>query len=70
MSRLQNIKDHVANKPDILFGLDDVQFLLAFIEILEDQVKDLESQAAALKEFNKGATIMAKLLIQEAKGDQ
>jgi len=42
MSRLQNIKDHVANKPDILFGLDDVQFLLAFIEILEDQVADLE----------------------------
>jgi len=70
MNVLQSIKDHATERPDILFSISEVAFLLGYIKTLEEQVKDLESQAAGLKEFNKGATLMAKVLIQEAKGDQ
>jgi hypothetical protein len=70
MNVLQSIKDHATNHPDIPFSISEVAFLLGYIKALEEQVKDLEIQAHTLKEFNKGATLMAKVLIQEAMGDQ
>jgi len=54
MNVLQSIKDHATDRPDILFSISEVAFLLTYIKTLEEQVKDLEQQATELKESNKG----------------